>query len=237
MVIYRVQRVLNGIAVYTTTSQVAALRRLPGVTAIRPMTPKYRSNATSVPLIGAPQVWNASQGIKATGTGVKIGIIDTGIDYLHTDFGGPGTGYATNDTTKVEPGGGFPSAKVAGGKDFAGDNYDADDVNNNTPAPDPDPMDCDGHGWHVAGTAAGYGVNANGTTYKGVYGPATPSAHSGSALASLRMPSSTRCACLAGGNDEKSVKSAIEWAVDPNGEASLRITSTSSICRWLGLWR
>ena len=39
--------------------------------------------------------------------------------------------------------------------------------------PDPDPMDCDDHGTHVAGTAAGLGVNANGTTYTGAYGPAT----------------------------------------------------------------
>ena len=28
------------------------------------------------------------------------------------------------------------------------------------PAPDPNPLDCNGHGSHVAGTAAGYGVNA-----------------------------------------------------------------------------
>lgn len=30
-----------------------------------------------------------------------MGIIDTGIDYLHTNFGGPGTGYDANNTTIV----------------------------------------------------------------------------------------------------------------------------------------
>ena len=43
-----------------------------------------------------------------------------------------------------------------------------------TIAADPDPMDCNGHGSHVAGTAAGFGVNADGTTYAGPYGPSTP---------------------------------------------------------------
>ena len=40
------------------------------------------------------------------------------------------------------------------------------------PHPDPDPLDCGGHGSHTAGTAAGYGVLSNGTTYTGAYNPA-----------------------------------------------------------------
>jgi serine protease AprX len=38
----------------------------------------------SVPLIGAPQVWT----LGATGKGVKVGIVDTGIDPTHPDFAG-----------------------------------------------------------------------------------------------------------------------------------------------------
>ena len=81
----------------------------------------------------------------------------------------PGTvaAYDANNPTIIEPGS-FPTAKVVGGYDFAGNGYDADgDDGSPTPTPDPDPLDCDGHGSHVAGTAAGDGVLANGTTYPG----------------------------------------------------------------------
>ncbi|KAG8885080.1 hypothetical protein FRB97_002245 [Tulasnella sp. 331] len=66
------------------------------------------------------------------GKGIKIGIIDTGIDYTHPTLGG-----------------GFgPGHKVYGGYDFVGDNY----TGSNTPVPDNDPLDqCAGHGTHVAG--------------------------------------------------------------------------------------
>ncbi|OMQ13848.1 hypothetical protein A7K94_0220725 [Modestobacter sp. VKM Ac-2676] len=54
---------------------------------------------------------------------------------------------------------------MVGGRDFVGDTYNADPA---SPAfqpvarPDDNPLDCNGHGTHVAGTAAGYGVTADG---------------------------------------------------------------------------
>ncbi|KAG9048751.1 hypothetical protein FS837_012114 [Tulasnella sp. UAMH 9824] len=66
-----------------------------------------------------------------TGKGIKVAVIDTGIDYLHPDLG---VGYG-------------PGFKVSHGHDFVGDAYNG----GNTPAPDEDPMDCQGHGTHVAG--------------------------------------------------------------------------------------
>ena len=42
-----------------------------------------------------------------------------------------------------------------------------------TPHPDNNPLDCGGHGSHVAGTAAGYGVNADGSTFHGDYSKLT----------------------------------------------------------------
>ena len=68
------------------------------------------SNIDSVPWIGALR---AAQKYGLTGKGVTIGIIDTGIDYLHANFranGVPGD-YAGNDKTIIEPGT-FPTAKV-----------------------------------------------------------------------------------------------------------------------------
>lgn len=105
-----------------------------------------------------------------TGKGVRVGIIDTGIDYTHADFGGPGTvdafeaAGASNTFT--------PTAKVVGGYDFAGDDYNADpasDTYDPNPQPDPNPLDCNGHGSHVAGTTAGLGVASDGSTWSGGY--------------------------------------------------------------------
>ncbi|KAI0040635.1 subtilisin-like protease [Auriscalpium vulgare] len=84
------------------------------------------------------------------GAGVKIGIIDTGIDYTHPALGG-----------------GFgPGHKVVGGWDFVGDAY----TGTNTPVPDSDPLDqCAGHGTHVAGIIGadpGNEWNISGVAYK-----------------------------------------------------------------------
>jgi subtilisin family serine protease len=126
-------------------------------------------NTNSVPLIGAPAVWSGVPGLR--GEGVKIGIIDTGIDYTHLNFGGPGTieAYAAAHAAETAPadpqffGPGAP--KVKGGIDLVGDAYNG----RNIPVPDPNPLDCNGHGSHVAGTSAGFGVLSTGATYHGPY--------------------------------------------------------------------
>ena len=82
----------------------------------------------SVPLIGADSVWT-DPGVN--GSGIYVGVVDTGIDYTHPDFGGDGANH------------GFPTAKVVAGYDF-GDN-------------DHDPMDLQSHGTHVSGIMAADG--------------------------------------------------------------------------------
>ena len=39
---------------------------------------------------------------------------------------------------------------------------------------DNDPLDCNGHGSHVAGTAAGFGVNSDGSTFTGPWDSTVP---------------------------------------------------------------
>jgi subtilisin family serine protease len=171
--IYRVTKALNAMAVLVDLSAIPEMAKLPGVLSVRILRPEHPSNASSVPFIGAPPIWNGSAGagVSLTGAGVRIGIIDTGLDYIHSDFGGTGllADYQANDPTAATTPF-YPSAKVAGGVDLAGDAYNG----YNTPVPYANPMDCYGHGTHVAGTAAGFGVNSDGTTYRGAYGPATP---------------------------------------------------------------
>lgn len=65
------------------------------------------------------------------GTGMYVGVCDTGVDYTHPDFGGT-------------PASTFPTAKVPAGYDF-GDN-------------DHDVMDTNGHGTHVSGIIAADGA-------------------------------------------------------------------------------
>ncbi len=223
-VIFRNQRVYNGIAVRVRADQLAVLSRLAGVKAIHPLLAKQPTNDQEVPLIGAPQLWQMANGNKLTGQGMRIAIIDTGLDYLHTDFGGPGTGYIENDPTKIGDVNGFPSVKVIGGYDFVGNDYDADPKNNTYHtqlAPDPDPMDCYPHGTSVAGTAAGYGVNLDGSTYHGAYDGSTP-------FAQLRIgpgvaPNAQLYALKVFGchGSSEVVDQGIEWAVDPNQDGDL----------------
>jgi subtilisin family serine protease len=218
-VIYSTQRVYNGIAAKVDATKLGQIAKLPGVKAIHPLVSKTLDNAYSVPLIGADDVWADASINRPTGEGIKIGVIDTGIDYIHTDFGGPGTAAAyTANNTEVNGEGYFPNGKVVGGYDFAGDDYDASDPAKDTPTPDPDPMDCNGHGSHVSGTAAGYGVNADGTTYTGAYNTSTPftSMRIGPGVAPRADLYALRVFGCDGSTDL--TEQAIEWSVDPNGD-------------------
>ena len=144
----------NGIQVLVPLKSLNQIRALPGVKAIHRAPIHQPELATSVPLIGAPEVWND---LGYDGTGVTIAVIDTGIDYTHKVFGGPGTpmAYSLNNPNVIESGT-FPTAKVVGGYDFAGTNYDASATDGSEiPVPDPDPLDEYGHGTHVSSIAAG----------------------------------------------------------------------------------
>lgn len=122
-ILHQYSKVLNGISLSTTRSGIGQIAALPEVKRIYedkpvaafPVSSSVKPDATAV----------QSDASVTTGKGVKVGLIDTGVDYLHEALGG-----------------GFgPGFKVAGGYDF---------VNNK-----PDPLDDNGHGTHVAGIIAG----------------------------------------------------------------------------------
>lgn len=221
-VLYRTQRVYNGIAVLATPDQVAALAALPAVKAVHRIVAKTPDTATSVPFLGAPTLWQGLPGaLPLRGEGIRIAVIDTGVDYLHADLGGPATGYAQNDVTRIGDVPGFPSAKVVAGYDFVGDAYNAATNSpsyNPIPAPDPDPMDCYGHGAHVAGIAAGYGVTAAQQPYAGPWDATADfsSFRIGPGVAPLAEIVALKVFGCSGASDI--VDLAIEWAVDPNGD-------------------
>src|SRR5216117_3274592 len=165
----------NGIKVRIAADRVKELAALPGVVAVRPLQLMKPNNLRGIPLIGAPSVW---QNLGLHGEGVKIAIIDTGIDYTHANFGGPGTkaAFEAAAATSTEPANtalfGPAAPRIKGGFDFVGDAYDAGAPANSPkliPHPDENPLDCNGHGSHVAGTAAGSGITSAGATYTGPY--------------------------------------------------------------------
>ncbi|MFD1138193.1 S8 family serine peptidase [Paenibacillus urinalis] len=127
--------VFNGYAVDIRADRVESLLAIPGVKAVYPdsemkatpinsITPNMDESA---PFIGSDTFWD----IGYDGAGIKVGVLDTGIDYEHPSLA---------DAYK-------------GGYDF----IDNDDDPYETP-PDPnDPEAATDHGTHVSGTIAGRG--------------------------------------------------------------------------------
>lgn len=220
--LYSVQRVLNASVIQVDARKVRDVMNLPGVARVSYAPRNTIDNAHSVPFIGANKVWDSTGALGShglTGKGITVAVIDTGVDYIHKNFGGNGN-YTGQDPTVINSDGiAFPTAKVVGGYDFVGDAYDAASSNPalTVPHPDPDPMDCNGHGSHTAGTAAGFGV-AGGATYTGGYDNLTD--FSGFTVGPGVAPQASVVALKVFGCQGSTdvVVQAIEYATDPNGD-------------------
>jgi subtilisin family serine protease len=160
----RVNRIYNAVIVSIASSQLNRLKTIPGVAGVRPLGDYQKALNTTLPYIRAAALHIAG----LTGRGVKVAVLDTGVDYTHKNLGGPGTpaaytaayGATPDSTANKTRDGLFPTAKVYEGFDFVGEKWPA--------APlqfDPDPIDFEGHGTHVADIIAGASDDG---THKGV---------------------------------------------------------------------
>ncbi|WP_159941911.1 MULTISPECIES: S8 family serine peptidase [unclassified Nocardiopsis] len=135
----------NGLSVEMDDAQVGTAREIPGVKALHPVVsfriPETEDSApdldTALPMTGSDIAQNE---LGLTGEGLRVAIMDTGVDYTHPDLGG----------------GSFPNDRVVTGHDFVGDDFNAG-VPGSEPVPDDDPQDCNGHGTHVAGIVGAEG--------------------------------------------------------------------------------
>lgn len=215
-VLYRYRLVVNGLAIVAPLDTLSAIRQLGNVAYVETQTSFHRpviaANAdsivqaiarTSTQFIGADQAH--ARGIR--GQGMKIGIIDTGIDYTHAMFGGAGTEDAFKAVDPSKETTLFPSAKVVGGIDLVGTEYNSDSANFalRTPKVDANPIDEGGHGTHVAGTAAGVGDGIN--TYDGVAPDAS--------LYAIKVFGAD------GSTGDAVVVAALEYSADPNADLAL----------------
>jgi subtilisin family serine protease len=157
---YAYDKLFNGFSITIDRSQFGALARIPGVVAIYPVSkvqappplnPNDPGMTSALAMTGADY---AQSVLGLSGRGIRVGIIDTGIEYDHPDLGG-------NGVPTASPGGpspNFPNSRVITGYDFVGDNYNAAGTGAQlVPNPDPWPDDCAGHGTHVSGIVGAHG--------------------------------------------------------------------------------
>jgi minor extracellular serine protease Vpr len=186
-----VSTLLNAVFVVATPEAAAALESIPGVAGVRPMRRGQKYLNKAIPLMNGPTAWSVTAigGQNNAGKGMKIGILDTGIDQTNPAF---------VDPNLTAPGGRYPICTAGHSEDCA---YASNKVIvarsyvrqiaahaaceldtltgcalqvNSTPDPatsqpdDYSPRDRDGHGTAVASAAA-----ANSTTAAAVGGGAS----------------------------------------------------------------
>ena len=155
---WRYEVVLDGLAVVAPAGSARAIAALPGVASVTPSVRYGRTLFSSPAVIGAPQVWGPT--LSTAGEGMKIGIIDDGIDQTHPFFSPSGftmpSGFPKGNRA-------YTTAKVIVARSFPPPGLH--DRYGKLPF-DPSP-DGSEHGTHVAGIAAG----DHGTTARGPTGP------------------------------------------------------------------
>lgn len=143
-VLLQTKHLAAGLVVTASPQALDALRQSAAVSKILPIYDSKPMVADSAEYIRAVQTVESG---KATGEGIKVAILDSGVDYTHAALGGPGTAEAyaaaLSDQTSTPA---WPIGQVIGGYDFLRN--------------DPNPIDDvrlagAGHGTSVAHSVAG----------------------------------------------------------------------------------
>ncbi|HET6704916.1 S8 family peptidase [Amycolatopsis sp.] len=216
-VVTQTANAVPGVVVTADAAKLREVAKRADVVAVRTVVPKTRTNASAAQLTNTLTAW---QQTGRFGDGIRVGVIDDGIDYTHADFGGPGTQAAYKSIDRTKPTPLFPTAKIVGGTDLVGDDYDAGTPGKTTPKPDPNPLACGEHGTHVAGTIGGFGVTADGKTFKGDYKKLDAKKVDAMQIGPGTAPKSLLYAIKVFGcaGSTNVTSQALDWALDPDGD-------------------
>ena len=207
----RVSKAHNALMVSIDARQLQALHGISGVIAVRPMS-DYTVSFTPPPPTPQPDLATTlayvggvtAQNNGYKGQGTRIAMLDTGIDYTHYNLGGSGN-VADYTAAKAVAAGTpppslFPTSKVIGGYDFTGETWP-----NGPLAPDPNPLDLNGHGTLTADTAGGHSLD-------GIHFGAAP----GAQLYAVKVCSSVASSCSG-----VAMAEGIDFALDPTNSGTL----------------
>jgi uncharacterized protein (TIGR03437 family) len=155
------QFLLNAVFVMATPEEAAQLASIAGVERVTRAPRLHLDLDKAVNVANVPAAWSALGGAANAGAGIKIGIIDSGIDQTHPAFQGPAAvavpaGFPKGDTA-------YTNSKVIVARSYIEQSVEAFGTPDDT-----SPRDHLGHGTAIAMIAAGEQVKAPAATIQGV---------------------------------------------------------------------
>ena len=149
-VLHQETLLINSLVVKATAEELQELENHPSVQGVYPNLKRYLLMDAAPALVGAPAAWQEVGGSEEAGLGIRIGLIDSGINQDHVMF---------QDPDLVPPEGfpisepeGFTNNKVIVARSFVRKEFGL--------SRDEGPRDAIGHGSRVAGAAAGVAVDS-----------------------------------------------------------------------------
>ncbi|PYT23664.1 MAG: hypothetical protein DMG57_31305, partial [Acidobacteria bacterium] len=159
------QILVNAVFVRASADQAAALRSIPGVTRVTYMAPVHRKLDRALDLMDVPTAWNTLGGAGNAGAGVRIGVLDTGIDQNHPAFKDSSLQIPTGFPKGITA---YTNHKVIVARSYVSMlPFAIVDPHDSRPD-DTSPRDRSGHGTAVAMIAAGAQVTGPAATITGV---------------------------------------------------------------------
>lgn len=222
--ITRVGKALNAIFVIANSSTAQRLASIDGVRGVQAVLDLQTHASPSsnykeiVPALGAEALHNAG----VDGRGVRVAVLDSGIDYTHAAFGGAGTreayraayGVSQLSTENKQPVA-WPQGRVIGGYDFVGEQWP-----NAGLQPDPNPIAAPpaGNDLGIVGTDGSHGTSVA-DILAGQPFPGRLDNHGiapGASLYAVKVCSAVSSSCSG-----IAMVQGIEWAIDPDGDGSV----------------